>query len=437
MQEDNFEQPIKSKASLRFEEIRKESESIKILAKWLLLIAGTIFSILSFDLLVSNYVFKDFTKETLEAFGTFAAGTSGVIIGASTIVFLIYNIRIQNASLLVSIEDVESSIKEMKDSNKQFSEQKSENLFFNLLDNHDKLINNYGTNNLNSYYSDELAKIKNYYNNVNLRAFNRKETLINNPFTSYSENKFIEKAVDSAIHIIEYIETKLNDTLFFHKTFHNSMNPCVKFFVGFVFEERFKQAKHEIPSLYFEEYHKQLSLLIVDNPYIPRIEINRDMSLSGVNLDVSTNFEKELYKVFRLTIVNHTDLRAKQTKYLGFKQIIKFDNETLNEDNFEDEKIIEGDCSIDINTGAYLNELIPNFISVAVPVMNGLNNLMKLGDKYIESDKTINFFLFYELKFSYPIIDEPETFIVRIWINIQLVPRTDIKAYQLNVSSFT
>jgi hypothetical protein len=317
MSEENKENPIKKNAFERLKLIEQSNKNTLILAKGMLYAGGIVFLYLLFDYWFIHLIFKSHDNDTLSAFGAVAAGTSGVIIGASTIVFLIYNIRIQNASLQISIEDVESSLIEMKDSNTNFLTQKRENMFFNLLSNHTQLVNNYSLIRIEETYKFMKNNIELYIKSLTRNRFNDFRHTHYNPQGLFELNREIHVILRDSIHIINFIDEKLEDKEFFHQTFYNSLTEGEKFMLGMAIHNQIEHTKHsEFKQIYIKYFFENSRYRNFEsNGVIPKF----DLVLQD-NFEVKfipDNFDKKVEELGQLILRVEKNYLSRKYEFVG------------------------------------------------------------------------------------------------------------------------
>lgn len=299
-------------AQQRMNQIRASNKKVLFLAISLLISSFLIAFYLWLDY---NFMWLVFTEaksgdHNLSTFGTLLSGTAGLLIGASTIVFLIYNVKIQNESLQVSITEMEASITEMKDSNKNFLTQKKENLFFNLISNHEKLASNYGLEKINESYNHCKKSLFTYHQAVTNKIFADTLHTTYNPQTLFGYHKAFLMLIKNAIHIYNYIDKHLDDKEFYHQTFYNSLNEGEKFMLGMALENNIVKPEQDSFSELYKKYFWENS---------PYHNFHKSGIFPVVDLELTIHSREKMKRENFLAALPHVfDLRLSMARtYLG------------------------------------------------------------------------------------------------------------------------
>lgn len=222
---------IDFKGEERYKEIRRRNRVFLYLAYsvfFLSIVAGFGFAIHYF----SSNTLEYGKNSDIGTFATFLSGTVGLLITASSICFLIYTLRIQNESLLVSLKDVEISQDELRISNDNFIKQKKDNIFFNLLEYHSKLVTNIGPERIQESYEKISSSLNIYMESLHTRTFRHYNNTRYNPQMLNEDDIIFKPLIKNITHIIKYIKQTLEDDPFFHETLNNILTDGEKYYLG-------------------------------------------------------------------------------------------------------------------------------------------------------------------------------------------------------------
>jgi hypothetical protein len=180
-----------------------------------------------------------FVAGSLSELGTILSGTAGVVFALSGVLLFFAALKYQREDLELQRKELRDTRKVLKDQNETVKLQTYEATFFRLIENHIKLV---GSLNFSSPFAFE-GILKNYTSTKDritlYKAVATNGEIIPLRSVQHDPIKFVEMFQDSlaqltrnVCHIIALIKSKLNDDLFYHETFYNTLNNAEKYFIG-------------------------------------------------------------------------------------------------------------------------------------------------------------------------------------------------------------
>ncbi len=327
---EEIETPV-NKGNYEYELIAKKYKNISIMAN-ICLIIGILLS-----LIFGFYIFFQRWHEVvnpvdLSNFSTFIFGLGGIFLTVASILYLIHNLRMQSESLRVSIKDFQANLEEIKVSNSNFLNQKLENTFFSLLENHYKLTSNIGIEELNRILHSTAYCLNEYERSIQNRYFNSDTSTAFNPKELYYQNPKLHILLESVSHIYLYVNSKLSADEFYYRTLWNSISECERFFIGLTNLNKLGPFRNiQILESYTKKYYELSHYKnFLDSGFVPNISIEFAKNIGEIKLTKmkSKNFNfNEIVDLFSFKIKAVFYLNKNEITLLGRKLLL--DNELI------------------------------------------------------------------------------------------------------------
>ena len=298
-----------------------------------------------------NYGFEYDAKSGLADLGTFLSGTVGILITIASVFYLVYNLRIQNESLRLSIQEVELTVDELKTSNLNFLKQKQENLFFNLLDHHTKLVNNFNIDSLKQLYGNTKNNLMSYKESLVNKEFGWIGTTHNNPQHIYANHQEIKPIIENIFHIIKYVEKTLDDRIFYLDTLYNTLSEGERFFVGMLLVNKIIAVENFEYKKYANFFENNSRYKNFENDGVfPVLEITHRVKTNGIYTGYFDNVGqiKEIFSYELKTLRTYLGL---ETFYRGYEMQLQYSStnyQPISRFNRKD-KLIPSLGGLDIN----------------------------------------------------------------------------------------
>ncbi|MBA4241821.1 MAG: hypothetical protein C0448_13940 [Sphingobacteriaceae bacterium] len=284
-------------------------------------IAGITSIILFFYYWYTGLLFSNNTKNCIE--GIFLLG--GFIASIAGICFVIDNLTLQRRSLIKQSIDIahqrieiKQNIQEAKDANKQYeaqtkimSVQQAESTFFNLLNNQKTLVNNYSYNGilgleaLNMNINNFKSNLSRYKESLSQQQFKDIDWTFYHPLKLYEDSDSFKTFADYCVHIISFIQEKLDDNEFYHSTYYYNMSNSEKYIIGFlivndiiVFNDLTPLYKfyYQENTAYIKEYDGYFPTCFVDKPNNVELKVNISNAIkSKMTLKRATTYKFNTY----------------------------------------------------------------------------------------------------------------------------------------------
>lgn len=248
-----------------------------------------------------------FHLTSISELGTILGGTSGIFASLAGLFFVLENLELQRQTIFqqqqsilqqqtsidLQREELKNQILEMKESNDYFKQQTEtlktqsiESTFFKLLENHRSLVislkfkDDIGYSGLASFYNNLKSSTTTYYQTAftgNIK--NISDADIYPLKLLYYQIENVEQLYDNILHLIKLIKFKLNDSLFYHETFFNSLSKAEKYILGmYVLNEKSESLNHFQSKIfdYLQYYQGSGNACYIKDivPYFPNFTIS-------------------------------------------------------------------------------------------------------------------------------------------------------------------
>lgn len=350
---------------VEIEEIEKEKLSYQSIK----MISGVLFIL---GLILGIYIYidyihrgdKDLTfhfnlNDNIPALADALLGTTGLCWSLAGTLLFFYTI-------LQTRQEMNLQIKEMKQTNSSLMGQKHQTTFFNLLDNHTRLINNikfYGNKGQDGLelFSNELFNgYKVYKYQYDKRVFLNPSFINRHPYNSLNDNKSsVESYISNFVTILKFIDEKLDDKVFYYQLLLNYLSLSERFLLGsyvnnFRNENQIYIEKHSFYFLHFY-YSRYPEFRFERQEHFPRIFFETELSKSKneefvkeyldktfqFDISIDNSVFNEFVSLISCEIIVRNDFgefgEFEESIYINnnpelkdFKYVINFDNEFYN-----------------------------------------------------------------------------------------------------------
>jgi hypothetical protein len=196
-----------------------------------------------------------FSAETMNFYGGLIGGIIGPLVSLASVVLFYVALREQRQDFRTNIEvlnlqkqELQLQREELESTRKVFEEQstimkfqQNESTFFKMLENHRNLVSSLGSGEkagypaLDKLYSDLKRYIKAYKEALHSRIVSLRDMHNYHPQQLLkTERELYEQLSNDIIHIIKFINEKLNGEVFYHESLYHTLTNSEKYLFGLV-----------------------------------------------------------------------------------------------------------------------------------------------------------------------------------------------------------
>jgi len=337
-------------------EIDKTRKTIRIIQSF-----GWFFVIMGFVFLVVGLYYWFLKRDDFNEVGDFIGGVSGSLWALAGLFFIYIaflgqkiEIKYQQKELALNRKELELNRQELEESRKVFKaqaeimlDQKLDTTFFNLLDNHRKVVNSFkdkerhyrdnvtGYDFIENTYSDLSWYLITYSSFLKSKNIYDQRITNSNPIESIEEKQYIKILYNEVLGIVEFILKKIRDENkeFYLNILYNNLSHAEKFLLS---TYNINVAVNRIRELDLENYleydivdfSKQSNFIMNKSLFIKEISIGLENDFI-VKFDDILNYDQlDLYLIDRdnekIELINtFTQLKGDISLLNDFKGILK------------------------------------------------------------------------------------------------------------------